>query len=325
MGFNWDVPWYPLVNACLMACDCPRHVQVRYWDGSASMENRLGERRAVGRTEHEHAKALLAMAQFGLNADFDSWDGYPAARDRFVEVLQTIPGGRAAVYAGDSHAAWAGHLVSPANGRHAALEFDGTSVSSSGPDTWMAFLPPPLLEAAYVSATAHLDYADTNQRGWMEVSVTHQTHSVAFLTVSTVGSRDHYTVGCDAAFEQLASEPHVLRRVACPPTSDGGEGAVAGTGDVSTAPCDSHGGAVGPLVLTALTGVLVGVGGTMVLLRQQRLTTARSIVNQHQVEFSSHSLSHSTSAASHGDECWGDVGEIGELHHGKRKPIERLR
>ena len=91
-----------------------------------------------------------------------------------------------AVYAGDSHGAWAGRLRTD-TGEPVAAEFDGTSVTSAGADLWpFPFLPPPLLAAAYTNATPTLDYAELASRGWLEVDLTHHAHVVRFRTVSTL-------------------------------------------------------------------------------------------------------------------------------------------
>ena len=119
-----------------------------------------GEPVPVGPRVRARARALLAQARFGLDPDFDGWAGYPAARERLLGALSGAAGGRAAVYAGDSHAAWAGRLER--GGRDGggarvpvpvALEFDGTSVSSSGPESWLPFVPPDLLSAGFVTPT----------------------------------------------------------------------------------------------------------------------------------------------------------------------------
>lgn len=294
---------------------------VRRYDNSASGATRRGKVAAITRREHAQTKAMLAMAQFGLNADFDGWDGYPAARRRLLDALRGVAGGRAAVYAGDSHAAWAGQLVSPEDGRHIALEFDGprchdastsppmppvppvpplpptpsprprwlthihkhsatagTSATSSGPDTWFDYLPPPLLEAAYITATDTLTFADTDQRGWMEVTLTPRTHAVAFMTVDNVGSRE-YAVGCAAAFEQHASSPHLLRKVECAHSEMRSGG--SGRHDADGAGASRAG------LLMLMTGVGVAVGGAAVaLLLQRRGPRANQLLKRFHVQSS---------------------------------------
>ena len=217
---------------------------VLWHDRNAFAAPLLGRPQPVTPSIQGQARALLAQGAFAdLDPDFDGWAGYPPARKRFLDALARVGHGRVAVYAGDSHAAWAGHLVSDA-GEHVALEFDGTSVTSSGPDTWLAFVPPALLAEGYVGATPTLEcarnrthcertsrpapavtprsapaplstrYAETQMRGWLDVSLTREAHTVRFRTVSTVGSPE-FTSGCDVAFLQSTASPHLMERVPC--------------------------------------------------------------------------------------------------------------
>ena len=190
---------------------------VTWYGGNAASAALYGRSVSLVPKMRAQARSLLARAAFGLNDDFDGWDGYPAARRRLLEVLREAgepSGGRVAVYAGDSHAAWAGRLTTD-DGAHVALEFDGTSVTCSGIDSWIPFLPPELVAAAYVDATPTLEYASTDTRGWMAVTLTPQAHKVAYMTVSTIGTRDNFSAACDAAFVQRAHAPDELRRVPC--------------------------------------------------------------------------------------------------------------
>ena len=187
---------------------------VESFNGAAYASQQLGTQVPLTDAMVRHTRAMLAESTFGLSPEFDSWFGYPAARRRLLEALQAggeASGGRVAVYAGDSHAAWAGRITTP-EGAHVALEFDGTAATSSGFDSWLPYLPPRLLASAYVEATPTLEYANTHQRGWMAVTLTEESHTVSFMAVSTVGSRTEFSVTCDASFVQRAAAPHVLER-----------------------------------------------------------------------------------------------------------------
>jgi hypothetical protein len=173
-----------------------------------------GTHQPVSEAMRRSTRAMLAQARFGLSSDFDGWDGYPPARARFLRALRGAAAGRTAVYAGDSHCAWAGELWS--EGTPVALEFAGTSVTSSGADSWLPHVPPPMLEAAYLAAGApRLRYAQTAHRGWLDVRLSRDAHTVTFRSLSTIGSTD-FTHACDVVFEQRADSPHVMRTVPCP-------------------------------------------------------------------------------------------------------------
>lgn len=161
--------------------------------------------------------------------------------------------GRVAVYAGDSHCAWAGRLLSE-SGAHVALEFDGTSVTSPGLDHSLGYLPPELVAAGYVGATPTLEYAETATRGWLHVTLTREEHRVTFRTVSTVGSTS-FTAACDAAFLQTASAPDALVRVPCPEDRETrGEGSSPGASTMGSSLISAL---LGSLATFACTGLWI--------------------------------------------------------------------
>lgn len=69
----------------------------------------------------------------GIN--LDSWDGYPAARDRLLRGLAERRVANAVVLTGDVHTAWAGELRLNGEGPVVATEFVATSITSGGDGT----------------------------------------------------------------------------------------------------------------------------------------------------------------------------------------------
>jgi len=112
--------------------------------------------------------AAELAAKVGLPLNFDAWDGYPAARARLLSTAQRN-GVDLVVLAGDSHNAWANDLVN--DGRPAGVEFAGQSVSSPGFETYLAS-PPSTVAGALMQANPTLKWADTGQRGYMQVTLT---------------------------------------------------------------------------------------------------------------------------------------------------------
>jgi len=133
------------------------------------------------------ALAALAAGRYGINTDFEGWDGYLAERQRFVDALSqggASGAGKMVVYGGDSHNAWAG-LVRGHAGKVVAHEFDGMSVTSRGEEYHTPWLPSDLRNAAWVAANKDLAWADTQHRGYMLVSLSHEAHKVSYLAVDT--------------------------------------------------------------------------------------------------------------------------------------------
>jgi alkaline phosphatase D len=125
------------------------------------------------------ALSARAMGHFHIQGHFDSWAAYKYERDKFLTVLSQA--NNAIVYAGDSHVGWAANLRK--DGQIIAAEFDGTSVSSPGIDTFLGFLPLEFVEAAYLAANPEMTYMNTKDHGYMLVQLTHEKHRVQFITI----------------------------------------------------------------------------------------------------------------------------------------------
>jgi alkaline phosphatase D len=116
--------------------------------------------------------AAELAAKIGLPLNFDAWDGYPAARARLLATAQRA-GVDLVVLAGDSHNAWANDLVN--DGRPAGVEFAVQSVSSPGFETYLKAAPPARVAEALVGANPTLRWADTQNRGYLQLVLTPST------------------------------------------------------------------------------------------------------------------------------------------------------
>lgn len=137
-------------------------------------------------TASERAKnrilAGVVAAKLGLPFNFDSWDGYPAARARFLHAAQTV-GANLIVLSGDSHNAWAFDLGQ--DGKPAGVEFAGHGVTSPGYESAFA-LDPKLIAAAAVRANAELKWCDTSRRGYMAMTLTPDSATNDWIMVDTI-------------------------------------------------------------------------------------------------------------------------------------------
>lgn len=106
----------------------------------------------------------------GLPWNLDSWDGYPAARQRFLETC-AAHANNAIVLGGDSHNCWVNNLA--LGDRLAAIEFAGGSVSSPGFERPLSNAGPDEREAAMRGANPHLAWCDLTRRGYAALTFTH--------------------------------------------------------------------------------------------------------------------------------------------------------
>jgi alkaline phosphatase D len=105
-----------------------------------------------------------------LPANLDAWTGYPAARTRFISVLENHAN-NALVLAGDTHNAWLFELGTAEDGRVGAIELGGHSVSSPGFEGSLK-VPPEQLAELIMAENSELKWCNTFQRGYMVVTLT---------------------------------------------------------------------------------------------------------------------------------------------------------
>lgn len=127
----------------------------------------------------------LAAAKLGLPFNYDSWGGYPAARARFLRSVQET-GGNTVVISGDSHNAWAYNLAH--EGKPAAVEFAGHSVTSPGYESDLA-TSPDTVARALAHANPELAWCDTARRGYMALTVTAQAVTNEWIMLDTIRDR----------------------------------------------------------------------------------------------------------------------------------------
>ena len=119
----------------------------------------------------------VRMAALAPKYNADAWEGYPAARDRFLQALSRMRTRDVAVLTGDIHTSWAWDLALDPFDRRAydprtgvgsiAVEFTTPGVSSPG--------QPPEAEAdipGLLRDNPHLRYGNASKRGFVLLDVT---------------------------------------------------------------------------------------------------------------------------------------------------------
>lgn len=129
------------------------------------------------------ARAGLAAAAVGLPLNFDSWDGYPVARETHLKAAQAADADLI-VLSGDSHNGWAFDLA--ADGRPAGVEFAGQSVTSPGFESFAPTVPQDDIAAALVGANASLKWANTGKRGYLSVELTPERATASWHMLETI-------------------------------------------------------------------------------------------------------------------------------------------
>ncbi|PVM88322.1 alkaline phosphatase D family protein [Caulobacter radicis] len=111
----------------------------------------------------------------------DTWDGFPASRDRMTKALHTLKPRNPIVLAGDYHSFWTNDVKLDSRDEASptvATEFVGTSITSGGPpyQGLMSAMP----------ANPHIKFFDSRVRGYMSIDVTPRRLTARYQAVSDV-------------------------------------------------------------------------------------------------------------------------------------------
>ncbi|PAX08317.1 alkaline phosphatase D family protein [Sphingomonas lenta] len=174
-------PWQLLGNQVLMARI-----------NGPDLEKQLGPERyaaAVERLPEAYRARVAGTAQAyraGLPFNFDSWDGYPPARERLYQSFARA-GVRPVVLAGDSHASWANDLHD-ASDRLVAAEFGATAVTSPSYGDLL-----PGIGTLIEQASPEVAFCDQDNKGYLLLTLTPEQAVADFQAVSTVTAKPFTT------------------------------------------------------------------------------------------------------------------------------------
>lgn len=120
----------------------------------------------------------VAASQAGLPYNMDSWDGYPAARNRLYDAALAADADLV-VLSGDSHNAWGYNLGERGPGQgggkdRVGVEFAGHAVTSPGFETYAKGVPPADIARALRAVNPGMAFCDASQRGYVSLEVTPQ-------------------------------------------------------------------------------------------------------------------------------------------------------
>jgi alkaline phosphatase D len=168
-------PWQVLGNQVVMAKvagpDFEKQLgPVRYAAMMAKLPAQWRSRLAAG----------MASYRAGLPFNFDSWDGYPPARERLYAAFQRAKS-RPIVLSGDSHAAWANDLHDD-TGRLVAIEFGCTAITSPSYGSLLPGIGALIAEAN----KGEVRFCDQDAKGYTLLTLTPEHATADFRTVSTI-------------------------------------------------------------------------------------------------------------------------------------------
>jgi len=130
---------------------------------------------------------LESSTPLGTYVQVDQWDGYPAARSRFLDAVKASGATNPVVITGDIHASVVGSVFDGTDA--VATEFVGPSVSSSFPLTFDVGGTVVDLRGEFDKLPAqkpNLVYTDAGHHGYVVVTVTPDRLTSQYRVVSTV-------------------------------------------------------------------------------------------------------------------------------------------
>lgn len=133
-------------------------------------------------------EAAIQLFKLGLPFNLDSWDGYPAGRERLYETMKQA-GVEPIVLAGDSHAFWVNELYDN-GGERRAVEFGTSSISSPSPGDHVGGLP---LGLALQAANPEVKFCDQAAKGYVLLTLERDQAVGELRTVSTILAKPYET------------------------------------------------------------------------------------------------------------------------------------
>jgi alkaline phosphatase D len=140
-------------------------------------------------------EAAMAAYKAGLPYKTDTWDGYPAARERLYAAFREA-GAHPIVLSGDSHAFWANDLYDD-QGRLVASEFGTSSITSPSDEDELGAIP---LGKMLEDANKEVAYCNQKAKGYILLTLTREAARADLVAVSTILAKP-YEAKTIAAFE----------------------------------------------------------------------------------------------------------------------------
>jgi len=152
-------------------------------------------------------RLLAAQAAYkaGLPFNLDSWDGYPAARERLYASFVKA-GANPLVLSGDSHAFWANALAN-VSGRPVASEFGTSAITSPSVGDAVPQLP---IGRMLEDAGPEVLFCDQKAKGYILLSLTREQAVAEYRAVSTIIAKP-YDVETIARYRVAASDRRLTR------------------------------------------------------------------------------------------------------------------
>ncbi|MFT6856313.1 MAG: alkaline phosphatase D [Cyclobacteriaceae bacterium] len=119
--------------------------------------------------------------------NMDSWDGYPADKNRFAQFIKDENLKNIVFVTGDTHSSWALEVIAKAVSRvPIATEFGTPSINSANFDEYSTLDSAKMAESLYANMNNHIRYNNLTDHGYTLMTITNNKTTVRFYYVDTV-------------------------------------------------------------------------------------------------------------------------------------------
>ena len=174
-------PWQVLGNQVVMA-----RVAGPNLAAMATPEQIAGMLGGLPPSIRAQVEGSIALFAQGLPFNLDSWDGYPAGRERLYQTFKAA-GVQPIVLAGDSHSFWVNDLANAA-GERVAVEFGTSSISSPSPQDAIGDFP---LGMALDIANEEVLFCDQTSKGYILLTLTPTEARADLVGMSTIVAKPY--------------------------------------------------------------------------------------------------------------------------------------
>lgn len=187
INFSKDITWQCLGQQILMG---KMHLPAPIVMQKVSTENYAKiASKAQENPESLTTQELAVIKAPSIPYNLDAWDGYPAERERLLELAKDN-NTNLVVLAGDTHNAWSNELT--LGDELVGIEFATASVTSPGLEKYVSTTSED--EAGTTAAIAGLKYCNLVNRGFMSVTFSKKSVKSEWMFVDSVKSKNYIIV-----------------------------------------------------------------------------------------------------------------------------------
>ncbi len=133
---------------------------------------------------------LTGFGNLKLAANMDSWDGYPAARERFYRIAAESNARDLLVITGDTHIFWQNKLADAA-GQPMGVELGTSAITSPRGLYQLGSKTTERFDELIVRQNESVEWMDGRFRGYIRLTLNERNATAEFVTISNIESYDY--------------------------------------------------------------------------------------------------------------------------------------